>query len=116
MPVKEIQVTLEELYNDDGNGGLEIYLPGTEANPEEEKGCPIFIEYYKGMLRLCVWNGTQYPSVIALKLKPEYLKVVEATPEELPLLVNVEDKEAKQLLKERLSNMEQLQKRISKRS
>lgn len=112
---KKVRVTLEELKNDEGGCGLEIYIPGTKANLYEKEACPIFVEYYDGKLRVLIWDETTEPQVITLKIKPEYEAVMNAAPDKLPLLMDVKDEDARELLKSRLKNMEYLQKRMPKK-
>lgn len=69
--VKAIKVTLKELDNNEGNGGLEINIPGTLGDPsaDPKNPIPLFIEYYKGELRLLLWNGDTDPEVYKIDLK-----------------------------------------------
>jgi hypothetical protein len=70
--MKQITVTAQELNNDEGNGGLEVIIPGAEGNPEEEFDCPLFVEYYKGKLRVVIWDGSSEPQIIPIKhFKPK---------------------------------------------
>ena len=64
-----ISVTEKELNNDNGNGGVEIHIPGTSANPTDVSKCPIFIEQYKGQIRVAIWNGSEKPQIIPLNFK-----------------------------------------------
>ena len=47
-----IIVTLKELDNNEGSGGLEIAIPGTLGDPtaDPKNPIPVFIEYYEGKL------------------------------------------------------------------
>lgn len=74
--VKTIETTLTELNNDLGNGGLEIVIPGTLADPtaDPKNSIPVFIEYYKGELRLLLWNGNIDPEVYTIDLKKKAKK------------------------------------------
>ena len=67
---KQVSLTLEDLKNDNGEGGLEIIIPGTKTSPEDDPDnpCPVFIEYYKGQLRVHVWTGNSDPQTINLEL------------------------------------------------
>jgi hypothetical protein len=75
--VKSIKVTLKELDNNEGSGGLEIYIPGTVGDPsadDPKNALPIFIEYYKGELRLLLWNGDSDPEIYKIGLKKKAKK------------------------------------------
>ena len=67
-----LNVSLKELDNNGGNGGLEIVIPGTVGDPtaDPKNPIPVFIEYYEGKLRVLIWNGDQDPEVYEVKLKP----------------------------------------------
>jgi hypothetical protein len=67
----QIQVGLKELDNNNGSGGLEIAILEAEGDPtgDSKNPIPVFIEYYKGQLRLVVWNGNQDPEVPEIKLR-----------------------------------------------
>ena len=67
----QIHVTDTELENSKGSGGVEIIIPGTAANPQEETSCPVFIEKYEGVIRVIVWNGEQDPTIIPLTMKKD---------------------------------------------
>ena len=66
--VKQLEISLKDLDNNDGDGGLEILIPEALSSPENE-GIPIFIEYFKGQLRLLVWNGEKDPEIVNINLK-----------------------------------------------
>jgi len=61
-----ITLTEKELNNDKGNGGLEIHIPGTAANPTDVSRCPVFIEKFKGQYRVVIWNGDENPLIVPL--------------------------------------------------
>ena len=65
--MNKITLSQKDLDNNNGNGGLEIYIKGAAGNPQEDPGCVAFIEYYKGELRICIWDNTQDPQVIPIK-------------------------------------------------
>lgn len=71
--VKQVRVSLKDLNNDEGSGGLEIIIPEALGDPmgDPSNSIPIFIEYYKGDLRVLIWNGEQDPEVHLIKLKGE---------------------------------------------
>ena len=64
----QLHLTKEDLNNNHGNGGLEIYFPGVLANPTDVPGkeCPIFIEYHNGSVLVHVWDGKEDPTTITL--------------------------------------------------
>jgi hypothetical protein len=66
-----ITVTLKELDNNGGGGGLEIVIPEAVGDPtaDPKNPIPIFLEYYGGQLRLSVWNGDQDPEIYEIKLR-----------------------------------------------
>lgn len=64
---KQLEISLEDLNNDNGSGGLEIIIPGVIGNPQDANNSPIFIEYYKGELRIAIWDNTQDPQIIPIK-------------------------------------------------
>jgi hypothetical protein len=68
---KRVRVTLKELDNNEGSGGLEIEIPGTLGDPtaDPKNPIPIFIEYYKEELRVLIWNGDTDPEVYKVQLK-----------------------------------------------
>lgn len=63
----QITITAKELNNDNGDGGLEVIIPGAEGNPEETIDCPIFVEYYNKELRVVIWDGNSDPQIIPIK-------------------------------------------------
>lgn len=65
----KIKMNLKDLDNNGGMGGLEIEIPETLADPSgsETEHIPIFIEYYEGELRVCIWDNTQDPVIIPIK-------------------------------------------------
>lgn len=63
-----ITVTERELDNNNGSGGLEITIPEVDGSPEGVS-IPVFIESYKGEIRVIVWNGESDPHIITLKRK-----------------------------------------------
>lgn len=102
--MKQITVTLADLDNNNGGGGLEIIIPGTIANTQDSLHCPVFIEYYEGKLRLLVWNNTQDPDITELILTRDYQKAYQTPYSKLPLLINsIQDEDAKELLNKRLA-------------
>ena len=64
----QIHVAQKDLENNNGGCGLEIYIEGVAGNTVDP--CPVFIENYKGEVRICIWNDTVDPQVIVLKKKP----------------------------------------------
>ena len=64
----QVIVNKRDLDNNKGGGGLEIIIEGVKGDPTSDinKPCPIFIEFYKGEVRVLVWNNTQDPQVIVL--------------------------------------------------
>ena len=66
----QVHVTQKDLDNNNGGGGLEIYIEGVIGNTADVDPCPVFIENYKGEVRICIWNDTVDPQVIVLKKKP----------------------------------------------
>ena len=66
-----ISVTLKDLDNNQGSGGLEITIPGTLGDPTADSKKPIlvFIEYYEGKLRVLIWNGDPDPEVYDIKMR-----------------------------------------------
>lgn len=62
-----LKFTKEQLDNNKGGSGLDIRVPGFVCNPAAPDDPQIFIEYYEGQLRVCVWNGKQDPEVITLE-------------------------------------------------
>jgi hypothetical protein len=64
----QLRLTKENLDNHDGNGGLEISIPGLQELPGSIYGkeCPIFIEYYEGKVLIHVWDGKEDPTTITL--------------------------------------------------
>lgn len=70
--MKQITVTLKELDNQSGSGGLEIIIPEAKGNPADDpkKPIPVFIEYYDKKLQVHIWDGTsQDPQTITLELQ-----------------------------------------------
>ena len=67
----ELHITKEDLNNNHGNGGLEIYIPGVMANPTDAPGkdCPIIVEYYRGKVLVHVWDGEENATTITLTNK-----------------------------------------------
>lgn len=63
----QITATTKELDNTNGGGGLEIIIPGAMGNPTETIDCPVFIEEYKGQLRVVIWDGNEEPTIIPIK-------------------------------------------------
>jgi hypothetical protein len=59
----------ENLSNDHGSGGLEIAIEGFTGDPTETSpGTAVFLENYKGEMRVVVWDGTKVdPQIIILK-------------------------------------------------
>ena len=39
--------------------GLEIYIPGVLASPEDKEPCPIFIEQFRGDVEVHIWDGSE---------------------------------------------------------
>lgn len=108
--VKVITLTLEDVdflksQSDDKNvgmGGLLIKIPGSIGSEADADATPIYIEYYEGKLRVLIWNDTQDPAITELKLNEEYKKVYDTPLKDLPLLINVQNEDAKELLNQRL--------------
>ena len=67
--MKKIILTQENLENTNGEGGVEIHIPGAIGNPTDTNNCPIFIEKYEGEIRVCIWNGEEDPTIIPIKMK-----------------------------------------------
>lgn len=65
----QVKVNKKILDNNQGGGGLEIIIDGVKGDPtcDPKNPCPIFIEYYKGEIRVLIWNNTQDPQVIVLE-------------------------------------------------
>lgn len=68
----QVHVAQKDLDNNNGDGGLEIYIEGVVGSPADDPAnpCPIFIESYKGDIRVLVWNGEEDPQIIVLKKQP----------------------------------------------
>ena len=66
----QLQLSLKDLDNNEGSGGLEIAIPGTVGDPtaDPRNPIPIFIEYYEGKLRVLIWNGNQDPEIYRVEL------------------------------------------------
>ena len=66
-----LELSLKDLDNNSGNGGLEIAIPGTVGDPtaDPKNPIPIFIEYYEGKLRVLIWNDDCDPEIYEVKLK-----------------------------------------------
>ena len=65
--MKKITLTHNDLDNNNGGAGLEVYIEGATGNPAEDPGCVLFIEYYEGELRVCIWDNTQDPKIIPIE-------------------------------------------------
>jgi len=65
-----LDLSLKDLDNNGGNGGLEISIPGTvgDLTADPKNPIPIFIEYYDGELRVLIWNGNCDPDIHKIKL------------------------------------------------
>jgi hypothetical protein len=68
----QVHVSQKDLDSNNGEGGLEIYIEGVAGSPEgdADNPCPIFIENYKGDIRVLIWNDTIDPQIIVLKRQP----------------------------------------------
>lgn len=62
-----LTITKEDLENNKGGGGLEIRIPEFEGDPESPDAGQIFIEYYKGKIRVHVWKGYSEPTTTELE-------------------------------------------------
>jgi len=67
--MKKYALTIKELENTNGEGGVEIHIPSAIGDPTDTNNCPIFIEKYEGEVRVCIWNGEEDPTIIPIKMK-----------------------------------------------
>jgi hypothetical protein len=62
------KISRKDLKNDEGSGGLEIYIPGVLGDPSDgsDVPCSVFIEEYEGKVWVRIWDGKQDPTSICL--------------------------------------------------
>ena len=104
--MKQITISLEELTNDNGDGGLEIIIPGSIGGREAHDDCPIFIEYYEGKIHVRIWDLTEEPIDIPLNDISELLKIRRFELKEMPMYINHENECIREVAEERLKTGE----------
>jgi lipoate synthase len=100
-----LTITADDIDYDKG-AGIYIRVKGFHGNNEEppDDRTQILLEYFEGKLKVHVWNDSN-SSVYdhEIEPRPQYKKVMRAKKKNLPLLLNIKDPDAQELLRERLT-------------